>query len=76
MTLRASHTFAFALLALFAVSGCDGGGAPPNPDASVMDASAGAPLGASCTAAAGCESGYLRLPIIDPGDRGLKSRTT
>ncbi|MCB9626518.1 MAG: hypothetical protein H6725_04015 [Sandaracinaceae bacterium] len=58
MTLRASHTFAFALLALFAVSGCDGGGAPPNPDASVMDASAGAPLGASCTAAAGCESGY------------------
>ncbi len=58
MSLRASHSLGFALLALFAASGCGGGDGPPTTDASVMDATAPAPLGEPCTAAAGCESGY------------------
>lgn len=58
MSLRTLRPIGFALLALLALPGCGGGDGPPTEDASVMDATAPAPLGDACTAAAGCESGY------------------
>lgn len=58
MSLRTFRPLGFALVALFTVLGCGAGDGPPTMDAAVMDATSPAPLGGSCTAAAGCESGY------------------